>query len=47
TIPRSVRLAESPSHGVPIQIYDPKSTGSQAYNKVIIAIIEKMENVIK
>ena len=46
-IPRSVRLAESPSHGVPIQIYDPKSTGSQAYNKVIIALIEKIENVIK
>jgi len=30
-IPRNVRLAESPSHGLPIQLYDPKSKGSEAY----------------
>ncbi len=31
TIPRSVRLGEAPSHGEPIHIYDPKSTGAMAY----------------
>lgn len=30
-IPRNVRLAEAPSHGLPIVEYDPKSAGSRAY----------------
>jgi len=30
-IPRSIRLAEAPSHGQPIQQYDPLSAGSRAY----------------
>ena len=30
-IPRSVRLAEAPSHGTPIQQYDASSSGSRAY----------------
>jgi chromosome partitioning protein len=30
-IPRSVRLAEAPSHGVPISIYAPNSSGALAY----------------
>jgi chromosome partitioning protein len=30
-IPRSVRLAEAPSHGAPIQQYDPASAGARAY----------------
>jgi len=30
-IPRSVRLAEAPSHGLPISAYDPHSTGGMAY----------------
>lgn len=30
-IPRNVRLAEAPSHGMPISIYDPKSKGAEAY----------------
>ena len=30
-IPRSVRLAEAPSHGKPILLYDPASKGSEAY----------------
>jgi len=30
-IPRNVRLAEAPSHGLPAILYDPKSKGSEAY----------------
>jgi chromosome partitioning protein len=30
-IPRSVRLAEAPSHGLPISAYDPRSAGGLAY----------------
>jgi chromosome partitioning protein len=31
-IPRTVRLAEAPSHGLPISIYDPRSAAAQAYD---------------
>lgn len=31
-IPRNVRLAEAPSHGLPICLYDAKSVGSEAYD---------------
>jgi chromosome partitioning protein len=30
-IPRNVRLAEAPSHGKPVALYDPRSRGSEAY----------------
>jgi MinD-like ATPase involved in chromosome partitioning or flagellar assembly len=30
-VPRSVRLSESPSRGMPICLYDPNSSGAQAY----------------
>ena len=30
-IPRSIRLAEAPSHGKPILMYDPASKGSESY----------------
>ncbi len=33
-VPRSVRLAEAPSYGIPISIYDPKSTGADAYREL-------------
>lgn len=33
-IPRNVRLSEAPSYGMPIMLYDPKSTGTQSYLKL-------------
>ena len=33
-VPRSVRLSEAPSHGVPIAIYDPSSRGAEAYGRL-------------
>lgn len=39
-IPRNVRLAEAPSFGMPINIYDPKSAGAEAYRSLAQEIIE-------
>ena len=30
-IPRSVRMSEAPSHGLPITLYDPRNSGARAY----------------
>ncbi len=39
-IPRNVRLSEAPSHGLPINVYDPRSTGAEAYRKLAEEFIE-------
>jgi chromosome partitioning protein len=33
-VPRSVRLSEAPSHGLPIALYDPSSRGARAYREL-------------
>jgi chromosome partitioning protein len=33
-VPRSVRLSEAPSHGLPIALYDPSSRGAAAYGQL-------------
>ena len=40
-IPRNVRLAEAPSHGLPIQMYDAKSAGAEAYQLLAKEVIER------
>ncbi len=40
-IPRNVRLAEAPSHGLPIQIYDRHSRGAKAYDQLVREIIDR------
>jgi nitrogenase subunit NifH len=41
TIPRNVRLAEAPSHGKPVLLYDPKSRGADSYIQLAKEIIPK------
>ena len=41
TVPRSVRLAEAPSHGLPAIAYDRASAGAQAYWKVAMELVER------
>ena len=40
-IPRGVRLAEAPSHGLPITQYDNRSTGAKAYMALAKEVIER------
>ncbi len=40
-IPRNVRLAEAPSHGLPINIYDPKSVGAESYRNLAQEVINR------
>ena len=41
TIPRNVRLGEAPSHGEPINIYDPRSTGAMAYQSLAKEVLSR------
>lgn len=43
-IPRNVRLAEAPSHGLPINLYDPKSAGADGYRQLAMEVIENDDN---
>ena len=39
-IPRNVRLSEAPSHGVPVALYDPRSRGALAYQKIAMEVLK-------
>ena len=38
-VPRSIRLAEAPSYGIPISLYSPGSVGAQAYQSLAREIL--------
>ena len=41
TIPRNIRLAEAPSHGKPVQLYDPRSKGTEAYTALATELMRR------
>lgn len=43
-IPRNVRLAEAPSYGQPITIYDPRSSGAESYRLLAEEVINREDN---
>lgn len=42
-IPRNIRLAEAPSYGMPINVYDPKSAGAESYMQLADEVIHRGE----
>jgi chromosome partitioning protein len=40
-IPRNIRLSEAPSHGLPITLYDPRSPGALAYERLAEEMLER------
>ena len=41
-VPRNIRLAEAPSHGLPVTVYDRSSRGSQAYKAMALEIQKRI-----
>ena len=44
-IPRNVRLAEAPSHGMPINLYDSRSTGAESYRLLAAEVMSRGEEL--
>ncbi len=42
-IPRNIRLAEAPSYGLPISLYDPKSAGAESYMALADEVLNRKE----
>jgi chromosome partitioning protein len=45
-IPRTVRMAEAPSHGLPITLYAPASNGAEAYRDLAMEVIHATETSV-
>lgn len=45
-IPRNIRLSEAPSHSVPALIYDHKSSGSIAYQKLAAELLRRQHDIL-
>jgi chromosome partitioning protein len=43
-IPRSVRLAEAPSFGQPITVFDPSSKGAKAYRSLALEVLQRLQD---
>ncbi|MSO55857.1 MAG: ParA family protein [Acidobacteria bacterium] len=43
-IPRNVRLAEAPSHGMPVTVYDAKSRGAEAYAALALEFLARAQS---
>ena len=43
-IPRNIRLAEAPSYGMPINLYDAKSSGAESYMNLAEEVINRKDN---
>lgn len=41
TIPRNIRLAEAPSHGKPVALYDARSRGAEAYRELALELLRR------
>lgn len=41
TIPRNIRLAEAPSHGKPVALYDSRSRGAEAYRELALELLAR------
>jgi chromosome partitioning protein len=46
TIPRNIRLAEAPSHGKPVLLYDPRSRGAEAYIRLAKELMDRQAGII-
>ena len=44
-IPRNIRLAEAPSYGIPINLYDTKSSGAEAYRQLAEEVIAAQQDI--
>ena len=42
-IPRNIRLAEAPSYGIPINMYDSRSAGAESYRSLADEIISRKD----
>ncbi|MEO8724671.1 MAG: ParA family protein, partial [Acidobacteriaceae bacterium] len=43
TIPRNIRLAEAPSYGKPVLLYDPRSKGAESYIRLAKELMGRHE----